>query len=169
MIVRVEKSQLAVIALLVTSLPGLPAQQPAGQDTQALAQQAQSAFAEGQYSVAEKDYNELLQKGARSAAVYSNLGVVYLREGKLDSAVAMLDKAKSLAPSVAGIRLNLGLAYFRRREFKKASNYFAEVLSMDAGKCTGSLSEGGLRFYDGRLCLRRPRFRTAGRAGTKRP
>jgi tetratricopeptide (TPR) repeat protein len=132
MTVRVKKSLLVVIGVLVTSLPRLAAQQPARLDAQALAQQAQSAFSQGQFALAEKAYNELLQMGAHSAAVYSNLGVVYLREGKLDSAVEMLDKAKSLAPNVAGVRLNLGLAYFRRREFKKASGYFGEVLSMDA-------------------------------------
>jgi len=129
---RVKISRLAVIALLVTCLPCLAAQQPPRQDAHGLAEHAQSAFSQGQYSVAEKDYNELLQMGAHSPAVYSNLGVVYLREGKLDSAIEMLRRAKSLAPSVAGIRLNLGLAYFRRREFKKASTSFGEVLSMDA-------------------------------------
>jgi tetratricopeptide (TPR) repeat protein len=131
MAVRVKKSPLVVIGVLVTSLTRLAAQQPAEQDAKTLAQQAQNAFSQGQYVLAEKDYNELLQMGARSAAVYSNLGVVYLREGKLDSAVEMLDTAKSLAPNVAGIRLNLGLAYFRQREFKKSSGYFGEVLSMD--------------------------------------
>ncbi len=132
MTVQAKKSRLAATALLATFLPQLAAQQPAKRDLQAIALDAQSAFSQGQYSVAERDYNELLQMGAHSAAVYSNLGVVYLREGKLDAAIEMLDKAESLAPSLAGIRLNLGLAYFRRREFKKASKHFGEVLSMDA-------------------------------------
>jgi tetratricopeptide (TPR) repeat protein len=131
MTVRVKRFQLAVIALVVTPLPRLTAQQSGGQDPQVLAQHAQNAFSQGQYTIAEKDYRKLLQMGAHSAAVYSNLGVVYLREGKLDAAVEMLDKAKSLAPGVAGIRLNLGLAYFRRREFRKASTHFGEVLAMD--------------------------------------
>ena len=131
MIARIEISLLTIGFLVGAFLPCAGAQQPSKQAVQALALQAQSAFSQGQYAVAEKDYNELLQMGAHSAAVYSNLGVVYLREGKLDSAIAMLDQAKALAPGVAGIRLNLGLAYFRQREFKKASAYFGEVLAAD--------------------------------------
>ena len=33
-------------------------------------------------------------------------------------------KAKALAPGVPGIRLNLGLAYFRKHEFKHAATLF---------------------------------------------
>jgi tetratricopeptide (TPR) repeat protein len=126
-----NKTWLLTVAFLLGTVFSVAAQKPSEHDAEAIALHAQSAFSQGQYAVAEKDYDELLQLGAHSAAVYSNLGVVYLREGKLDSAIAMLDKAKALAPRVAGIRLNLGLAYFRRREFKKASKYFREVLSMD--------------------------------------
>ena len=129
MAVQIKTSLVKITFLAGAFLPCVAAQQASRQDVQTLARQAQAAFSQGQYAVAEKDYKELMQMGAHSAAVYSNLGVVYLREGKLDSAIAMLDQAKALAPGVAGIRLNLGLAYFRRREFRKASSYFGEVLS----------------------------------------
>ena len=84
-----------------------------------------------QYPAAEEDFNHLLRLGIHTAPVYSNLGVVYLRSGKPDDAIRMLERAKELAPTVAGIRLNLGLAYFHEREYKQASRYFGEVLSLD--------------------------------------
>ena len=102
------------------------------QDTQALIEQGQKALAEKQYAAAEQDFTRLLQLGVRTAPVYSNLGVAYLRLGKFDRAIQMLQQAKKLAPNVAGIRLNLGLAYFREHEFKLASASFGEAISMDA-------------------------------------
>jgi tetratricopeptide (TPR) repeat protein len=140
------KTALVMVVFAGEAVFSLAAQQPLAHDVQALALRAQSAFSQGQYATAERDYSELLQIGARSAAVYSNLGVVYLREGKLDSAILVLGKAKALAPSVAGIRLNLGLAYFRRREFKKASTYFGEVLSMEGENAQARYLRGVCNF-----------------------
>ena len=85
-------------------------------DAQALIEHGQKALAEKQYAAAEQDFTRLLQLGVRTAPVYSNLGVAYLRLGKFDKAIQMLQQAQKLAPNVAGIRLNLGLAYFRERE-----------------------------------------------------
>ncbi len=61
----------------------LLAQQTAHPDPNAIAEHGQHALAEGQYATAEHDFNQLLKLGVRSAAVYSNLGVVYLRTGRL--------------------------------------------------------------------------------------
>jgi Flp pilus assembly protein TadD len=116
--------------------------QASPQEIQRLQERAQIALSKGQYSSAEKDYNLLLRMGVHSAAVYSNLGVVYLRTGKLDEAVQVLKKARTLAPNVAGVRLNLGLAYYRQREFKQASRYFGEVLSIDAGNTQARYLKG---------------------------
>src|SRR5882757_1156098 len=100
-------------------------------EIQAIFAHGEKALADKQYPAAREDFSRLLHLGVHTAAVYSNLGVVYLRSGRPDEAIKMLESAERLAPSVAGIRLNLGLAYFREREFKVASRYFGEVLSLD--------------------------------------
>jgi tetratricopeptide (TPR) repeat protein len=146
MAMPVQVSLGASFAFLLACLPVPARQQPSRQDPQALALRAQTAFSEGQYPQAEKDYNELLGLGVGTPAVYSNLGVVYLRERKFDSAIEMLQKAKSLAPEVAGIRLNLGLAYFRSRQFRKASTAFGEVLAMDAENAQARYLKGVCEF-----------------------
>src|SRR5207245_6355668 len=40
-------------------------------------------------------------------------------------------KAKALSPDVSGIRLNLGLGYFRKHQFKLAASNFGDVISSD--------------------------------------
>src|SRR5580704_16126253 len=75
---------------------------------QAIFAHGEKALADKQYPVAREDFSRLLHAGVHTAPVYSNLGVVYLRSGKPDDAIRMLEKAKELAPTVAGIRLNLG-------------------------------------------------------------
>src|SRR5689334_14534315 len=100
-------------------------------DAKRIAEDGQHALASGEYATAEEDYNQLLRLGVRSAPVYSDLGVVYMRTGRLDEAIQAFLKAKALAPGVPGIRLNLGLAYFRKQEFKHAGAYFGDVLASD--------------------------------------
>jgi tetratricopeptide (TPR) repeat protein len=100
-------------------------------DPKAIAEDGQRALAERRYADAERDFKQLLKLDNRSASVYSNLGVVYLRTGRLDLAIDALLKAKALAPGVPGIRLNLGLAYFRKNDFAVAATYFGEVLASD--------------------------------------
>src|SRR4029077_10167399 len=100
-------------------------------DPKEVFEHGQRALAAGKYADAEHDFDHLLRMGHRSAPVYSNLGVAYLRGGKLEDAIRMLKEAKRLAPDMSGVDLNLGLAYYRQREFKEAVPYFAAVLSAD--------------------------------------
>lgn len=108
----------------------LAAQSNAPNEVQAIFAHGEKALADKQYPAAREDFSRLLRLGVHTAPVYSNLGVVYLRSGRPDEAIKMLQSAEKLAPAVAGIRLNLGLAYFREREFKVASRYFGEALSL---------------------------------------
>jgi tetratricopeptide (TPR) repeat protein len=94
-------------------------------------ERGQRALAAGRYADAERDFDHLLQMGLRSAPVYTNLGVAHLRAGNIEGAIRMLKEAKKLAPAMTGIDLNLGLAYYKQREFKQAAPYFAAVLSAD--------------------------------------
>src|SRR5450755_332490 len=85
-----------------------------------LFERGQQSLNAGKYAAAERDFHSLIAMGVRSASVYTNLGVVYIRTRKLDSAIQALKQAKELAPGMTGIDLNLGLAYYQQREFKQA-------------------------------------------------
>jgi tetratricopeptide (TPR) repeat protein len=108
--------------------PATPGRQATQLELKKIAEHGNRALDASDYATAEQDYKHLLRLGMRSASVYSNLGVVYLRTGRFDQAIHVLLKANSLAPSVAGIRLNLGLAYFRKHDFKTAASYFGNAL-----------------------------------------
>jgi tetratricopeptide (TPR) repeat protein len=124
----------------------LLAHQAAPPDPKAVAEHGQRALSAGQYAAAEHDFNQLLKLGVHSASVYSNLGVVYLRTSRADEAIRVLLKAKALAPGVTGIRLNLGLAYFRKREFKMAAPYFGDVLASEPANLQAHYLKGLCHF-----------------------
>jgi tetratricopeptide (TPR) repeat protein len=127
---RHRRRQSLGVLVISCSLP-VAAQSTTPKEVQAIFAHGQKALADKQYPAAREDFSRLLRLGVRTAPVYSNLGVVYLHSGRPDEAIKMLESAERLAPTVAGIRLNLGLAYFREREFKLAAPYFGEVLSLD--------------------------------------
>lgn len=120
----------------------LAAQPVAPSEVQAIFAHGEKALADKQYPAAGEDFSRLLRLGVRTAPVYSNLGVVYLRSGRPDDAIKILERAEKLAPTVAGIRLNLGLAYFHQREYKQASRYFSEVLLLDPDHLQARYLEG---------------------------
>jgi tetratricopeptide (TPR) repeat protein len=120
----------------------MDAQRPEARDAKTIFEHGQRALSEGRYSLAEQDFDQLLRMGVRSASTYANLGVVYIRTNRLDAAIKALDRAKELAPAMTGIDLNLGLAYFKKREFKKAAPYFGHVISADPGNLQACYLKG---------------------------
>ena len=55
-----------------------------------------------------------------SVAAYGNLAVVYMREKQWDRALDMLRHAERFSPQAPGIRLNIGLVYYRQNRFERA-------------------------------------------------
>jgi tetratricopeptide (TPR) repeat protein len=51
-----------------------------------------------------------------------------MRERRWDDALVELHRAESLSPNVPGIRLNIGLAHYRKNDFDAAIEPFSEVL-----------------------------------------
>jgi tetratricopeptide (TPR) repeat protein len=98
---------------------------------QALFQKGQQDLVAYRDSEALDIFRHLLAAGMKTAPVYSNLGIAYMRAGDFDQAVRSLDKAKQLAPALPGIDLNLGLARYRQREYALAANSFASHLERD--------------------------------------
>lgn len=91
-------------------------------------ERAQKALISGDYVSARQGFLNVLKSDPNSAAAYTDLGVTYQRMGDFDDAIIALEKAKSFAPAAPGIDLNLGLAYYRKQEFKRAIPFFADVV-----------------------------------------
>jgi Tfp pilus assembly protein PilF/4-amino-4-deoxy-L-arabinose transferase-like glycosyltransferase len=62
---------------------------------------------------------------------YSNLGMVYHRQGKLDEAVSALKKSLSIDPYGVEAHYNLGNVYFARGLFNQAINEYKEALKIN--------------------------------------
>ena len=106
------------------------AQQPPP-DPKTIFEAAQQALAAHDYPKAEQGFREVLKIDPQSAAAYSNLGVVYIREGKYDAAIGAFTHAKKLPPQMPGLDLNLGLAYYYKHDFASAIGAFERVLRFD--------------------------------------
>ncbi len=110
----------ALIAIFLTLfILQAAAQQPPVADPKPIFERAQLALRNKDYPAAERGFQEVLRLDPRSAAAYTNLGVVYMRMEKYDSAIRALLEAKKLKPNLPGIDLNLGLAYYSKEEFPK--------------------------------------------------
>ena len=72
-------------------------------------EQADSAYAQGHYQQAVKDYEQLLKQGV-SAELYYNLGNSYYRMDEMPRAVLNYERALLLSPGDRDIRFNLQMA-----------------------------------------------------------
>ena len=113
--------------------PVEPEQSASAANPKAAFDQAARALAAHDYAAAERGFREVLKLDPRSGAAYTNLGVVYMRTNRLDSAISALQEAKKLAPNLVGIDLNLGLAYYNKDAFAQAMPHFDRVMAADAG------------------------------------
>lgn len=71
--------------------------------------QADSAYAVGDFEVAERIYLQLAEQG-ESASIYYNLGCTYYRQDNIAKAVLWFERAAQLDPSDDDIRFNLTMA-----------------------------------------------------------
>jgi tetratricopeptide (TPR) repeat protein len=82
--------------------------------------QGAEALHAGDLDRAEKYFRQVLTAEPESAPALSNLGVVAMRRQHWGEAVRLLTQASKAAPKVAGIRLNIGLAYYRENRYDLA-------------------------------------------------
>lgn len=82
----------------------------------------------GDLDRAEKRFRQVLAAEPNSAPALSNLGVVAIRRQHWHEAVRLLTQAAKVAPKVSGIRLNLGLAYYRQNRYDLAIAPLESVL-----------------------------------------
>jgi Flp pilus assembly protein TadD len=100
----------------------------ATQNPAALFAQGQEALKSGNLEAAEAAFRGVLALDPRSGAAYSNLGVIAMRRKEWDKAITLLRKAETLAPTMTGIRLNMGLAEYRRGNYRAAISPLVSVL-----------------------------------------
>ena len=74
-------------------------------------QRGNDFYAEGEYEQAIEMYENVLQSGLESAALYYNLGNAYYKSGELPRAILNYERALLHAPQDNDIRHNLELAY----------------------------------------------------------
>lgn len=92
----------------------------------------------GKLKEAEVFLREAVKLNPRAAYVYSALGNIYYKSGKLIDATKAYVMATSITPDDITLKLNLGMVYYRRRAYKDAVNVFAKV-----AKTLGAKSQQG--------------------------
>jgi len=109
-------------------------------------QQAQMELQDDQLKRAEASFLRVIRMDPGSAAAFADLGVVYMREKRWDSALRVLKHAQQLDPKASGIRLNIGLAYFRQTHYSDAIPAFESVV-MDSPDSTQARHLLGLCYF----------------------
>lgn len=80
------------------------------------------------YSEAESEWRIYLKSHPQNAEAYANLGLMASRQERYADAIPLYKKALALDPRMSGIRLNLGLAYFKTGAMKEAIAAFTPLL-----------------------------------------
>lgn len=83
------------------------------------------AEAEAQYLVA-------LRLNPTNSETYTNLGVIYRRQGRVDQAIEMHLKSMDYGAKNPAPRLNLGVVYASLQRYREAEALFLEALALVA-------------------------------------
>lgn len=123
-------------------------------DPQKLFEAGEAALHAGKLDEAEHEFRQVLTINPSVTGAYINLGVIHMRRRQWTQALAMLHKAEKLAPDApglrAGIRLNIGLVYFRQRNFQAAITPFESVVQQTPGSYQARYLLGFCYFFDSR-------------------
>ena len=83
---------------------------------------------QGKNTEAEAAWRSYLEAHPASSEAYAHLGLLEARQERYGEAVPLYQKAIALQPSIPGLRLNLGLAYFKSGQMKLALGEFVPLL-----------------------------------------
>jgi len=125
--------QVRAFSAFAAAQSSLKTNSPATQDSSPdsirdLYAEGEQALRSGDLDRAEQAFRKVLARNSNDVGSYANLGVIYMRQKQWSRALEMLHKAEHLAPQVAGIRLNIGLAEFRQNKFREAIPPFESVI-----------------------------------------
>ncbi len=115
-----------------------------------LFRQGKQALADGQLSLAEDCFRQVIILDPRSAAAHINLAVTSMRQKRWDNALGELQLAQVLAPDEPGIQLNLGLAYYRQNNYTAATEPLAAFLQQNPGSLQARYLLGLCYFFTDR-------------------
>ncbi|MFZ1160431.1 MAG: tetratricopeptide repeat protein, partial [Candidatus Sulfotelmatobacter sp.] len=87
---------------------------------QELFQKGEASLKNGDLAGAERSFRSVLAANPQAAGAYANLGVIEMRRQRWLQAREMLRRAETLAPDVPGIRLNIGLSYYKQSDYASA-------------------------------------------------
>jgi Flp pilus assembly protein TadD len=136
---------LSAAALASTVVPAVP------DDSRDAADQARNSFEQGDFSGAEKLYEQILKNHPDNLYALSNLGVVQFRLGNMPRAEETLQRAIAIAPDDAFSHCTLGLVYYQQHLFDRATSEFARALAIDPknseAKELMTAVRGGARSY----------------------
>lgn len=82
----------------------------------------------GRYAEAADEWRVYLKAHPESAEAYADLGLIEARQEHYKEAIPLYRKALVIDPRMSGIRLNLGLAYFKSAAMKEAIETFTPLL-----------------------------------------
>jgi tetratricopeptide (TPR) repeat protein len=91
----------------------------------------QSAFSlehEGKTAEAEQAWAAIAKARPSDSMAWAHLGLLAARQAHFAQAIASYRKALVLNPAMPGLRLNLGLAYFKDGQYRQAIQVFSELL-----------------------------------------
>lgn len=80
------------------------------QTTEQLWNDANTAYIDGRYGEAVRDYEAIRAQGLESAKLYLNLGNAYYKQGMIGKAILDYNRALRLSPSDEDVRYNLAIA-----------------------------------------------------------
>jgi tetratricopeptide (TPR) repeat protein len=83
---------------------------------------------QGKTSEAEEAWRAVSQAQPANPLPFAHLGLLEARQEHYAQAIAYYRKAMALSPDLPGLHLNLGLAYFKNGDYKKAIEIFAPLL-----------------------------------------
>ena len=83
---------------------------------------------QGSLDQAEISWREVLSLRPSDADAYGHLGLLKARQNRYKEAIPLYRKALGIDPAMSGLRLNLGLAYFKSGELQDAISTFSQLL-----------------------------------------
>ena len=127
--------------------------QPAATDPQRLFEEAQAAEKNGDKTLAIQKYQELVWIHPEVVSAQANLGVLLSSLERYDEAITQYQIALTEVPGSPPLRLNLALAYYKKKDFAGAAAQLASLnkenptdvrIAVLLGKCEVELSLVGL-------------------------
>jgi tetratricopeptide (TPR) repeat protein len=111
----------ALIFLFTAGLMSVSAQSDVRQKAISLEQQGRNAESESAWLA-------VSAQRPSDPEPWAHLGLLEARQERYDQAIRYYHKAMAIAPKMAGLRLNLGLAYFKNSQYRPAIEMFGPLI-----------------------------------------